>query len=587
MQIPQSFIEELMQKTDIVSVISRYVQLSNKGRLYWGLCPFHGEKTPSFAVNPTEQFYHCFGCKESGNAISFVMKMESCGFVDAIKILAEWAGLKVPENVSNEDENLSKLKKQCVAALRDCALYYHECLVSEKGKIAREYLENRGVSDKVARLFGLGYCPDFDSTKKVLNQKGHTDEVLFEAGILKKNEHGVYDPMAYRVVFPIINIYSEVLAFSGRTLKKSVDHAKYLNTAETKVYSKGKNLYALNLVKKHQKEGQKFDYFILCEGNMDVVSLHKAGFGMAVAGLGTALTYDQARLIKRFVNKVYICYDGDTAGKKATLRGLDILKEQGLDVFVMQLPEGKDPDDVIKTQGRAGFEKLIENALPLVEYRIKSLIGDFDLSSFDGKSKFATAAIEVLKELKSDIERETYISLVQQISGITKDFLRRQMSQSDAQNIEEQKTEDKTNNAKAEVKALKKAEKIIIGCVFHKCAKEEFDRAKQEIEYFDDVFSVDAKSIIKDIENGLGANDLIEKYKSLSADVGEIVVSEINQANIKKEFWDCVNVLRNEYLQERQDELNKQIEAEPEKEKRQQLLLELGKITKERKLTKI
>ena len=586
MQIPSSFIDELLQKTDIVSVISRYVQLNQKGKTFWGLCPFHGEKTASFAVNVADQFYHCFGCKESGNAISFVMKMESCTFVDAVKILAEWAGLKVPESVSNTDEAESKKKKQCISALRDCAIYYHECLNSNKGKDAKAYLEKRGVSDNIARLFGLGYCPDYDSTKTILNKKGYSDDILLEAGILKKGEHGLYDPMGQRVVFPVINIYSEVLAFTGRTMKKEVDFAKYLNTAETIVYSKGKNLYALNLVKKYQKQGKKFDFFILCEGNMDVVSLHKAGFGMAVAGMGTALTFDQAKLIKRFVNKVYICYDGDTAGKKATLRGLDILKDQGLDVLVMRLPDGKDPDDIIKYEGREAFQKLIDEALPLVEYKIKSLLQDYDTSSFDGKTKFTTAAINVLNDLKSDVEKETYLALVQEISGVNRDFLRRQMTQQ-KNGVSTTTLPEKSDEKPVEQSnSLSKAEKTILKIAYHKNISQELNKAKEDISYFSNLMSKSANDVLCDIQTKKSANEIFDKHQNISQDVGEIVVGEIEENNYIKEFWDCIKSLQNDYLLRRQEELNKEIAAEAEKEKRQKLLIELNSITKELKSNK-
>ena len=585
MSIPRNYIDELLQKTDIVSVISRYVQLNSKGKQFWGLCPFHGEKTPSFAVSQSEQFYHCFGCKESGNVISFVMKMENCSFIDAIKILSEWAGMKVPESQDfQEDEALSKLKKECLSALKDCAHYYYDCLNSDKGAPGREYLEKRGVSEKIARLFGLGYCPDFDSTKKVLNQKGYSDSVLLEAGIIKRNENGTYDPMGGRVVFPVINIYSEVLAFTGRTLQSKVDHAKYLNTAETKVYSKGKNLYALNLVKKYKKAGQKFDYFILCEGNMDVVSLHRAGFGMAVAGMGTALTTDQAKLIKRFVDKVYICYDGDTAGKKATMRGLDILKDQGLDVFVMQLPEGKDPDDVIKYDGRSAFEKLISEALPLVEYRIRTLIHDFDISSFDGKTKFATAAIGVLKELKNEVEKQTYLALVQEISGINKDFLRRQLVSENVQIVENDQ-EKSAERKEEKAQNIKKAEKFVLTCAYHKICTNELNAAKGKIAYFNEMFSPAAQAILSDILSGVSSSELLEKYSDYANVIGEIIVME-DLPNAKNELMDCIVALQDDYLNKMQNELNEKIALEPEKEKRQQLLIKLNEITKERKFNK-
>ena len=392
--------------------------------------------------------------------------------------------------------------------------------------------------------------------------------------------------MAYRVIFPVVNIYSEVIAFTGRTMKSKVDHAKYLNTAETKVYYKGKNLYALNLVKKYIKNGQKFDYLILCEGNMDVISLHKAGFGMAVAGMGTALTYDQAKLLKRFVNKVYICYDGDTAGKKATLRGLEILRDQGLDVLVMRLPEGKDPDDVINDGGRDAFLKLIDEALPLVEYRIKTLATDFDLFTFDGKSKFTTAALAVLKELKSDVEREAYLPLVQEISGTNRDFLRRQLALGEAVVPNQEEIKQEILKEKNTEIALSKAEKQLLSLVYHHVCDDEIKEAEAEIPYFENLFTAFGKQLLGDILKGLTANELVDRYQDYSSDIGEIAVSEVNEKDAKNEFWDCVKVLKNQYLQQEQDRLNKLIATEPERNKRKELLIELEKITKERNLSR-
>lgn len=583
-QIPTSFIEELKQKSDIVSVISRYISLDRKGKTFWGLCPFHGEKTPSFAVNENEQFYHCFGCKESGDVFSFVQKMESCTFQEAIHILADWAGMKVPEVKTEKDEAQAKLKKECLAALKDVARYYFECLNSPAGKDGQEYLKRREVPTQIARVFGLGYCPDYTSSKQHLNKLGYSDDVLLSAGILKKGEHGLYDPMGQRLVFPVLNVYGDVVAFTGRTLKTKVDFAKYLNTAETCVYSKGRNLYAINLVKKYQKNGQKFDYFILCEGNMDVVSLHKAGFGMSVAGMGTALTTEQAKLIKRFVSKVYICYDGDTAGKKATLRGLDILKEQGLDVLVMSLPEGKDPDDLIKQDGKQAFVKLIEEALPLVEYRLRTLATDFDMTTFDGRSKYTTAAIEVLKELPSEVEREAYIPLVQQISGTNRDFLRRylnseKIAEATAEIKFDEKQQPETKNS------LSKAEITALAVIYHQSCPQKLAELMSQIKYFNELFA--SPQLLTEIINKTPSNKLLELFPQFSSEVGEIVVSELSpKQKPDEQLEDCVKVLQNEYLTKKQQQLNEKIAQTPDREERQKLLFELSQITKERNLNK-
>lgn len=581
--IPNAFKEELKQKSDIVSVISRYIPLERKGKTHWGLCPFHGEKTPSFAVNENEQFFHCFGCKESGDVFAFVQKMENCTFVEAAQILADWAGLKVPEVATEKEKQETEKKKKCLLALREAAMYYHECLNGASGALGREYFSSRGVSDQLARVFGLGYSSDFYSIKKHLNAKGYPDEILLEAGILKKNDRGLFDPMGQRVVFPVLNVYGEVVAFTGRSLKPKVDYAKYLNTAETIVYSKRKNLYAINLVKKYQKQGENFDYFIIVEGNMDVISLHKAGFHMAVAGMGTALTENQAKLIKRFVNKVYICYDGDTAGQKATLLGLEILKNQGLDVLVVSLPQGKDPDDVIREGGKAAFKKLLEEALPLVEYRLRSLTKNYNLKSFDGKSKFATAAIGVLKELPSEIERETYLPLVQELSGTSRDFLRRQLQS-------EKQIEPKPEEKLAELppadgqNATTKAEKLVLGIIYHKACQEAVNEAQDKIKYFTSMFY--NKDLLKSILSGKTSEELIALYPSLCDLVGEIVVLEPPK-NAQIAFWDCVKALQRDYLKTQQDLLSQAIDKEIDKDKRQELLKQLQEITKERNLFKL
>lgn len=577
------FKEELKQKTDIVSVISRYMPLEKKGKTYWGLCPFHGEKTPSFAVNEQEQYFHCFGCHESGDVFTFVQKKENCSFHESIKILADWAGLKIPEFDSAVNEEEIKRKRDCLNALRECALFYHNCLNSDIGKDGKNYLASRKVNDSLITLFGLGYCPDFDQTQKYLEEKGYETQILIDAGILKHGEKKLYDPMGQRVVFPIVNNYGEVVAFTGRTLKKKVDYAKYLNTSDTIVFSKGHNLYALNLIKKYQRQGEKFDYFIIVEGNMDVISLHKAGFKMAIAGMGTALTIEQAKLIKRFVNKVYICYDGDSAGKKATMRGLEILKEQGLDVFVMQLPDGKDPDNIICEFGKTKFLELVENALPLVEYKLTVLADEYDLSNFDGKSKYATKALQILKSLNNDIEAEIYLPMVQKLSGTSKDFLRKKINQ----------TIDSSSNEKLNVKNIEKnksitdfskAEKFLLSVIYHGIEKDLLNSKKLEINYFEKLFSPELEPLLCDINKGIKAETLIKNYPEFENLIAEVIVSDPSiSKNLKVEINDCIKLLRKQFIIKRQKKLSELIDKEIDSAKREVLLSDLMKLTKELK----
>lgn len=577
------FKEELKQKTDIVSVISRYMPLEKKGKTYWGLCPFHGEKTPSFAVNEQEQYFHCFGCHESGDVFTFVQKKENCSFHESIKILADWAGLKIPEFDSAVNEEKIKRKRDCLNALRECALFYHNCLNSDIGKDGKNYLTSRKVNDSLITLFGLGYCPDFDQTQKYLEEKGYETQILIDAGILKHGEKKLYDPMGQRVVFPIVNNYGEVVAFTGRTLKKKVDYAKYLNTSDTIVFSKGHNLYALNLIKKYQRQGERFDYFIIVEGNMDVISLHKAGFKMAIAGMGTALTIEQAKLIKRFVNKVYICYDGDSAGKKATMRGLEILKEQGLDVFVMQLPDGKDPDNIICEFGKTKFLELVENALPLVEYKLTVLADEYDLSNFDGKSKYATKALQILKSLNNDIEAEIYLPMVQKLSGTSKDFLRKKINQ----------TIDSSSNEKLDVKNIEKnksitdfskAEKFLLSVIYHGIEKDLLNSKKLEINYFEKLFSPELEPLLCDINKGIKAETLINNYPEFKNLIAEVIVSDPSiSKNLKVEINDCIKLLRKQFIIKRQKKLSELIDKEIDSAKREVLLSDLMKLTKELK----
>lgn len=337
------FKEELKAKNDIVSIISRYVPLIQKGRYFWGRCPFHNEKTPSFAINPTDQVYHCFGCGVGGDVINFVKEIESVDFAGAINILAELAHMEVPSSDGSYDDSKIKQLKQekdrLLALLKDTALHYVDNLKLPQAKPGLEYFEKRNISPELARRFGLGFSINFQDTINYLTSKGYTIKEMEKAGVVKTRDDRFYDAMGNRVVFPIMDVSSNVVAFCGRTLEAKPNFAKYLNTQDTVIFNKSKNLYAINIVKKAKIKGEKIDYLIVVEGQMDVVSLHKAGFPMAVASMGTSLTQEQAKLIKRFVDKVYICYDGDTAGKKATLRGLDILRSNGLEVFVMSMPE--------------------------------------------------------------------------------------------------------------------------------------------------------------------------------------------------------------------------------------------------------
>lgn len=423
--IPEEFIEELKQRNNIVSVISRYMPLEKKGRNYWGRCPFHLEKTASFSVNEVDQFYHCFGCKAGGNLFKFVMEMESISFIEAIKLVAGWSGMEVP--VDEKDRELvirqKKEREEMLACMKECAKHYHENLL--KSQVALEYLKNRGIDKDMITKFGIGFANGYTEIMEHLEGKGYKKDMLYRLGIIKEKDGRFYDSIGDRIAFPIINMYGEVVAFSGRTMKKQVDYAKYINTGDTPIFSKSKNLFGINLVKKAKQTGNLKEVIIV-EGQTDVIAMHRAGYAGTVASLGTALTVDQARIIKRLCDNVIICYDGDFAGAKATLRGLDILKHENLNVRVASIPNNMDPDELLRTQGTRAVDRVIEQSIPLVEYKLMVLKNKHNLKEFDGKAKYVEEAINVLQGL-DDVEAEVYIDLIADTTGVYKDFLRKKL----------------------------------------------------------------------------------------------------------------------------------------------------------------
>ena len=390
----REFIDKVLSRVDVVSVISRYLPLKRKGRTFWGCCPFHHEKEPSFAVNDEKQFYHCFGCKESGNAIGFVQKMESVEFMDALKIVAEMAKMEVPsfKRDENQTQTIDKEKKDRLLSLLRCAgKHYHENLSSPKAKEATQYINYRALDKNIVTRFGLGYSIDGEEMIKYLVSQGYTHAEIKEAGIAEIKGDRYYDVFYNRLIIPIINNFNEIVGFGGRLLNKESHIAvKYRNTSATPVFDKSKIIFGINLLKR-KKQKENIKYVIVTEGYMDVMALHQAGFDTAVASMGTAFTYQQAKAIKNYTNNVYVSFDGDSAGQKATMRGLDILQESGLNVKVVSLPDELDPDDLIKQRGKGAYEKLLKEALTLTAFKLKVLKGEYDMSTPDGKSAYTVA----------------------------------------------------------------------------------------------------------------------------------------------------------------------------------------------------
>ena len=405
-----------MARNDIVDVVSGYVRLGKRsGSNMFGLCPFHSEKTPSFSVSPDKQIYHCFGCGKGGGVINFIMEIENLSFPEAVAFLARRANMALPEQ---ENDRESKKRSRMLALNRDAARFFYEQLSSPAGQRARAYMDKRGIGKATATNFGLGAAPDeWGALDRAMRAKGYTSEELFEAGLIKKGRNGGwYDTFRDRLMFPVIDVRGNVIGFSGRLLGE--DGPKYLNSPDTLVFNKGSNLFALNLAKK-----SKSGYILLSEGNIDVVSLHQAGFDSAVASLGTSLTAEQARLISRFTGEVIIAYDNDGAGQKAAQRAIGILEKLDLKVRVLQMSGAKDPDEYIQLRGPEAFRQLIEGSENQVEYRLGVIAAKYDLNADAQKVDYLRECEDLLARLPNAAEREVYCRRVASQTGISPEVL--------------------------------------------------------------------------------------------------------------------------------------------------------------------
>jgi len=421
-------VSEVMQANDIVDIVSGYVRLKRTGSSLMGCCPFHREKTPSFHVSADKQLYHCFGCGAGGSVIQFIMNAEGLDFPDALRFLADRAGIRLPENDGSRDEEKYKRKHKMYEMNKDAARYFRERLLSPEGKVAQEYLTKRKLDGKTIAAFGLGWAPGgWDGLLKHLRGKGYDRSLLIDAGLCIMNEKGhVYDRFRERVMFPIFDTRGNITGFTGRIL--SGDAAKYMNSPESIIFDKGKNLYGLNLAKKSTR-----GYYILVEGNMDVISLHQAGINAAVAACGTAFTRDQARLLSK--SPVYLCFDSDGAGQKALERAAEIFKEFETPLKVIEMPDVKDPDDFIKKYGAEAFETLIQKAKTLTEHRMDILLRGVDLNNTAQKIEMLGKAAKLFSTISSAIEREVYVTRLSAKTGISVDAINSEIKKANAKNV--------------------------------------------------------------------------------------------------------------------------------------------------------
>ena len=424
MYYPDEIVEEIRSKNDIVDVISGYVKLQKKGSSYFGLCPFHNEKSPSFSVSRQKQMYYCFGCGAGGNVITFLMEYENYSFQEALKVLADRVGIELPEQeYSKEAKKRADTRTILLEINKAAAQYYYVQLRSPQGAHALTYLKNRELSDDTMKTFGLGYSNKYSNDLyQYLKSKGYKDEMIAQAGLISIDEkHGAHDKFWNRVMFPIMDVNNRVIGFGGRVMGDA--KPKYLNSPETPIFDKSRNLYGLNRARSSRKP-----YFLLCEGYMDVISLHQAGFTNAVASLGTALTAGHASLIKRYVNEVYLTYDSDEAGTKAALRAVPILRDVGITARIIRMEPYKDPDEFIKNLGAEAFEERIQKARNGFMFGLEVLEKNYDMTSPEGKTDFMKEAARRLAEFDEEIERNNYIEAVAGAYHVGYEDLRRLVS---------------------------------------------------------------------------------------------------------------------------------------------------------------
>ena len=424
MYYAEDVIEEVRSRNDIVSVISEYVKLQRKGSSYFGLCPFHNEKSPSFSVSPDKQMYYCFGCGAGGNVFTFIQEYENYSFPEAMKFLAERAGITLPEKeYSQEERRAQDLRTRILNVNKMAAKYYYYQLRTENGRQAMEYLKNRCLSDETIRSFGLGYSNKYSNDLYLyLKKQGVSDELLRESGLMNVDErNGMYDKFWNRVIFPIMDVNNRVIGFGGRVMGDG--KPKYLNSPETAVFDKSRNLYGLNVARTARKKSM-----LVCEGYMDVISMHQAGFKNSVASLGTALTTQHASLLKRYTDEVILTYDSDGAGIKAALRAIPMLKAAGISTRVLHMNPYKDPDEFIKTLGPEAFQERMDQAENSFLFEISILERDFDMHDPEGKTGFYQAAARKLMEFDQELERENYIQAVAERYHISFDSLRKMVN---------------------------------------------------------------------------------------------------------------------------------------------------------------
>lgn len=574
------FMEELKYKCDIVEIISQYVPLQKKGGRYFGCCPFHNEKTPSMCVN--NGWYHCFGCGASGDVVKFVMEMESVSFYDAVKILADKVGMQLPEvkldpKFAQKKEHSEVLKQ----LMRDVARYYRNNLIDEKkGEEARKYLASRGIDDETSKRYGLGLSLDGESMVGYMRRKGYMLKDLQECGLIA-NPDRPYDAFANRIIVPIMNGMGDVIAFGGRIYHGEKDVAKYKNSTNTTLFDKGRTLYGVNFIKRDKKlNGVAYKELILVEGYMDVISLGAAGIKNAIAGMGTALTEGQAREISRLTENLYVCYDGDGAGKHASVKNVDILSPYIQNVKVVSLDEGKDPDETVREEGYEGFMKHVSEALPVVEYKLKLCADANDLGSVNGRAKYVQSALKVLKSIDNKAEREVYMAIVSKLSKVSVSTLTAEIG-----TVRPKREEPVKENVEEKQAKNLRASRFIANRLLNNAVYTDLGKVKREWlandthkKIFDFVLSESEKQAsISKMYDVLGYDD---------EEVNCVLGINLHFSDKGREadyYNDCLLALANESISQKLDEAKERFNTLSDSAEKKACLVEISALTKKLK----
>ena len=587
MRYSDEILNEVRENSDIVEVISQYVHLKRSGRNYFGLCPFHNEKSPSFSVSPDKQIFHCFGCGVGGNVFTFISKIEGIGFKEAIENLADRAGIVLPKSENNEDSKREELKSKVYKVNNFTADYYHKRLYEPKSKAGQEYVKQRKLTSETLESYNLGFSGNYDELYKVLRKEGFNDEEILESGLVKKNEQGQYvDFYRDRFMIPILDVRNRVIAFGGRVLGDA-KRFKYLNSPENIVYSKGKHLFGLNVAKRYEHKK-----LLIVEGYMDAISLHQRGITNVVAALGTALTTNQGWLLRKNAEQVILGFDADSAGQNAIMRAMEVMQNMGCDMRVLQMTGAKDPDEFIIKYGSARFQKLMNEAISLLEFRVKVLEKSLDLEVASDKVKFLNEIAKLIAKIDKTIEQEIYIEKLSKGYNISKEAIFGQVNKlqysnkAKVNNLEKakpvviHKREEKVNNNVPD--EVVKRENTIISILINN--PENFQIIKNNMKVEDFKYELNNK-IVKALYQELEKEDsninlVLDKMEDeeIKNHLTAIMAEDYGITDNVKAIEDILKKYEREKLEKRRDELILQSSNENDPEKRKNLSKELNDV---------